>query len=76
MGPTALQQPQLASALLRQAPARARTAPRRCVTTAGVRKVNTYDESWKKVRADACAVCDVRAFVLDAFSSRRSAIFK
>lgn len=50
-GPTALQQPKLAGALLRQAPARPRTAPRRCVTTAGVRKVNTYDESWKKVSA-------------------------
>ena len=52
----ALQQPQLAGAPLRQATARARTAPRRCVTTAGVRKVNTYDESWKKVR-DMCCSC-------------------
>ncbi|KAK9837478.1 hypothetical protein WJX81_005228 [Elliptochloris bilobata] len=48
LGPTALQQPQLAGTALRHATSRSRAAPRRCVTTAGVRKVNTYDESWKK----------------------------
>ncbi len=50
--PTLLPQPQLAGTALRlpaRGPAGRPRAPR-CVTTAKVRKVNTYDDSWKKAR--------------------------
>jgi len=50
--PTLLPQPQLAGPARRppaRGPAGRPRAPR-CVTTAKVRKVNTYDDSWKKAR--------------------------